>query len=95
MPDSVIKSTAPTDGYDGFAAAYSARNANSLFNAFYERPEMIRLAGDVAGPEILDAGCGSGPLTEALRAKDAVVSGFDLSPPWSSWPARGWARTRT
>jgi ubiquinone/menaquinone biosynthesis C-methylase UbiE len=41
---------------------------------------MIRLAGDVAGLEVLDAGCGSGPLTEALRAKDAVVSGFDLSP---------------
>ena len=41
---------------------------------------MIRLAGDVAGMEILDAGCGSGPLMEALRGKDAVVSGFDLSP---------------
>jgi hypothetical protein len=34
--------------YDSFAAAYSARNENSLFNAWYERPEMIRLAGDVA-----------------------------------------------
>ena len=79
MPDSVIKSAAPAD-YDGFAAAYSARNENSLFNAYYERPEMIRLAGDVAGLEVLDAGCGSGPLMAALRAKDAVVSGFDLSP---------------
>jgi ubiquinone/menaquinone biosynthesis C-methylase UbiE len=84
MPDSVIKSAAPAPApvadYDGFAAAYSARNENSLFNAYYERPEMIRLAGDVAGLEVLDAGCGSGPLAEALRAKDAVVSGFDLSP---------------
>jgi ubiquinone/menaquinone biosynthesis C-methylase UbiE len=80
MPDSVTKSTAPAADYDSFAAAYSARNENSLFNAYYERPEMIRLAGDVAGLEILDAGCGSGPLTEALRAKGAVVSGFDLSP---------------
>jgi len=84
MPDSVIKSAAPAPApaadYDGFAAAYSARNENSLFNAYYERPEMIRLAGDVAGLEVLDAGCGSGPLAEALRAKDAVVAGFDLSP---------------
>lgn len=82
MPDSVIKRAAPAPAadYDGFATAYSARNENSLFNAFYERPEMIRLAGDVAGLEILDAGCGSGPLMEALRAKDGVVSGFDLSP---------------
>ena len=80
MPDSVDRSAVPAADYDSFAAAYSARNENNLFNAYYERPEMIRLAGDVAGLEILDAGCGSGPLTEALRAKNAVVSGFDLSP---------------
>ena len=82
MSDSVIKSAAlaPSADYDSFAAAYSARNENSLFNAFYERPEMIRLAGDVAGLKVLDAGCGSGPLTEALRARGAAVSGFDLSP---------------
>jgi SAM-dependent methyltransferase len=80
MPDSVSKSAAPVADYDGFAAAYSASNENNLFNAFYARPEMIRLAGDIAGMEILDAGCGSGPLMEALRGKDAVVSGFDLSP---------------
>jgi len=80
MPDSVSKSAAPVADYDGFAAAYSASNENNLFNAYYARPEMIRLAGDVAGLKILDAGCGSGPLMEALRGKDAVVSGFDLSP---------------
>jgi ubiquinone/menaquinone biosynthesis C-methylase UbiE len=80
MPDSVSKPAAPVADYDSFAAAYSASNENNLFNAYYERPEMIRLAGDVAGLEILDAGCGSGPLMEALRAKEAVVSGFDLSP---------------
>ncbi len=70
----------PLTSYDTFAAAYSARNEKSLFNAYYERPEMIRLAGDVAGLEVLDAGCGSGPLAEALRAQGAVVSGFDVSP---------------
>ncbi|MDF2093706.1 class I SAM-dependent methyltransferase [Knoellia sp. 3-2P3] len=80
MPDSVSKSAAPVADYDSFAAAYSASNENNLFNAYYARPEMIRLAGDVAGLEILDAGCGSGPLMEALGGKDAVVSGFDLSP---------------
>ena len=56
------------------------RNESSLFNAYYERPEMLRLAGDVAGLRVLDAGCGSGILAEALRDKGAVVSGFDLSP---------------
>lgn len=65
--------------YDGFAEAYSAENDSNLFNRYYERPEMLRLAGDVAGRRILDAGCGAGPLSEALRAKGAVVTGFDSS----------------
>ncbi len=65
--------------YDGFADAYSAENESSLFNAYYERPEMLRLAGDVTGRRILDAGCGSGPLSAAIRAKGAVVTGFDAS----------------
>ncbi|MEU4380043.1 class I SAM-dependent methyltransferase [Micromonospora echinofusca] len=68
-----------TSDYDRFANAYSAENESNLFNAYYERPEMLRLAGDVRGRRILDAGCGSGPLSAALRAKGAVVTGFDAS----------------
>ncbi|MFD5142745.1 class I SAM-dependent methyltransferase [Streptomyces sp. NPDC058401] len=65
--------------YDGFAEAYAAENENSLVNASYERPAMLALAGDVAGRRILDAGCGSGPLTAALRERGAVVTGVDSS----------------
>lgn len=65
--------------YDDFAGAYAAENESNLFNAYYERPEVLRLAGDVAGRRILDAGCGSGPLSAALRAKGALVTGFDVS----------------
>lgn len=68
------------DQYDSFAESYSAENESSLSNAFYERPAMISLAGDVDGHRVLDAGCGSGPLSAALRAKGAVVTGFDASP---------------
>lgn len=68
------------DHYDRFAAAYDAENATSLLNAHYERPEMLRLVGDVRGRHVLDAGCGSGPLTAALRDRGAVVTGFDGSP---------------
>lgn len=71
--------TATATDYDGFADAYSADNESSLFNASYERPEMIRLLGDVAGRRILDAGWGSGPLSDALRAAGADVAGFDAS----------------
>ncbi len=65
--------------YDSFAKAYSAQNESSLFNAYYNQPEMLRLAGDVSGRRILDAGCGSGPLTAALGDAGAVVTGFDGS----------------
>lgn len=65
--------------YDHFADAYSAANESGLFNAYYERPEMLRLAGDVSGRRILDAGCGSGPLSAALREEGALVTGFDVS----------------
>ena len=67
------------DHYDSFAESYSTDNESSLLNAYYERPAMIDLAGDVNGHRVLDAGCGSGPLSAALLAKGAVVTGFDAS----------------
>lgn len=68
------------DHYDGFAERYSTDNESNLINGHYERPAMIDLAGDVTGHRVLDAGCGSGPLAAALRAKGAVMTGFDSSP---------------
>lgn len=50
--------------YDDFANAYSAENESNLFNAYYEGPAMLGLAGEVSGRRILDAGCGSGPLPD-------------------------------
>jgi SAM-dependent methyltransferase len=65
--------------YDVLAEGYTASNESSLWNAYYERPAMLALAGDVAGRRILDAGCGSGPLFAALRDRGAIVTGFDSS----------------
>ncbi|WP_411711534.1 class I SAM-dependent methyltransferase [Lentzea atacamensis] len=65
--------------YDRLAESYSESNETAIFNAYYERPAMLALAGDVAGRKILDAGCGAGPLLAELRARGADVSGFDLS----------------
>jgi SAM-dependent methyltransferase len=65
--------------YDSFAAAYAASNETNLVNAYYERPAMLALAGDVAGRRILDAGCGAGPLFAALRDRGAIVTGIDKS----------------
>jgi SAM-dependent methyltransferase len=65
--------------YDDFANAYSAENESNLFNTYYERPAMLGLAGQVSGRRILDAGGGSGPLSAAMRARGAVVTGIDAS----------------
>ncbi|MET8992472.1 class I SAM-dependent methyltransferase [Nonomuraea wenchangensis] len=65
--------------YDPIAEGYAAENEKSLVNAYYERPAMLELAGDVAGRRILDAGCGAGPLFAALRDRGAVVTGVDAS----------------
>ncbi|MEV6833874.1 class I SAM-dependent methyltransferase [Streptomyces sp. NPDC051133] len=81
VPESSERSADPgrVNDYDSFAEAYSAENENSLVNAYYARPAMLALAGDVAGRRILDAGCGSGPLSAALRERGAVVTGIDVS----------------
>ncbi|MEU7638957.1 class I SAM-dependent methyltransferase [Streptomyces sp. NPDC039016] len=81
VPESPSRPADPAraNHYDSFAAAYSAEAENSLVNAYYERPAMLALAGDVAGRRILDAGCGSGPLSAALRDRGAVVTGIDAS----------------
>lgn len=68
------------DAYDRFADDYEAENATSLINAYYERPAVLDLAGDVRGRTILDAGCGSGPLAAELVGRGADVVGFDGSP---------------
>jgi SAM-dependent methyltransferase len=65
--------------YDILAEAYTAENESSLINAYYARPAILALAGEVAGRRVLDAGCGSGPILAALRDRGAIVTGFDSS----------------
>ncbi|WP_030387747.1 class I SAM-dependent methyltransferase [Streptomyces sp. NRRL S-241] len=81
VPESLAQSANPArvNDYDSFAEAYSAENENNLVNAYYERPGMLALAGDVAGRRILDAGCGSGALSAALLDRGAVITGIDAS----------------
>ncbi|OKH92126.1 methyltransferase [Streptomyces uncialis] len=78
-PSAVSVDPSGTNDYNSFAEAYTAANETNLVNAYYERPAMLALAGEVAGRRILDAGCGSGALFAALRDRGAVVSGFDTS----------------
>jgi hypothetical protein len=52
---------ARVNDYDIIAEAYAAENETSLANAYYDRPAILALAGDVAGRRILDAVAGPAP----------------------------------
>lgn len=68
-----------THNYDLFAEVYDLDSQTNIWNALYERPEMLRLLGDVQNLDVLDAGCGSGLLTQALIQRGARVTGIDNS----------------
>lgn len=80
-PETGAPTTDPSrvNDYDSLAEAYTADTDAGIQNAYYERPAILALAGDVTGRRILDAGCGSGPLFAALRDRGAIVTGFDNS----------------
>jgi SAM-dependent methyltransferase len=65
--------------YETFAAAYARTDETSSYRAFYERPAIVSMAGDVRGLRVLDAGCGGGALAARLGVLGAAVTGIDLS----------------
>ncbi|WP_433433507.1 class I SAM-dependent methyltransferase [Nonomuraea sp. CA-141351] len=81
MPENHVKiaHSSESNAYDMIAEGYTAENETSLLNAYYERPAMLELAGNVTGRRILDAGCGSGPLFAELRDRGAIMTGIDAS----------------
>jgi uncharacterized protein YhfF/protein-L-isoaspartate O-methyltransferase len=54
-----------------------AGDPNRLLNS---DPVLWRLAGDVAGLDVLDAGCGTGYLSREMTRRGARVTGVDFSP---------------
>ena len=66
--------------YDTMARDYDADNAVNPWNAYYERPGIISLLGDVTGRRVLEIGCGAGLLTSWLVEQGAEVTGMDVSP---------------
>lgn len=68
------------EAYELLADAYAAGIDTKPHNAYYERPAMLSLLPDVAGLEVLDAGCGPGAYTEWLVQHGASVIAVDASP---------------
>ncbi len=68
------------EAYEILAEKYNERIDHKPHNAYYDRPNTLKLVGEVAGKHILDAACGPGKYAEILRNQGADVTGFDLSP---------------
>ncbi|PKW16990.1 class I SAM-dependent methyltransferase [Saccharopolyspora spinosa] len=66
--------------YREHAATYATFSERSAPNAHYDRPAILRLAGDVAGKRVLELGCASGVLTAQLVERGADVLGLDREP---------------
>jgi SAM-dependent methyltransferase len=66
--------------YDAFAEEFLEHASGSAHNAYYERPAVLSLLGDVRGLTVLDLGCGPGLYAEELLARGAGrVVGVDAS----------------
>ena len=65
--------------YDEISRRYHENRARAISD-YTELPAVLRLAGDVRGLRVLDAGCGPGRHSKRLLTKGALVTGIDASP---------------
>ena len=68
------------EAYEKLARPYNELIDEKPHNAYYDRPNTLKLLGDVKGKSVLDAACGPGKYAEILISKGADVTGFDFSP---------------
>lgn len=65
--------------YTDAAREYAAHSAENFYNARYERPAMLDVAGDSRGKSVLDAGCAGGEYVAHFLAQQARVTALDAS----------------
>ncbi|MEU4803429.1 methyltransferase domain-containing protein [Actinosynnema sp. NPDC023587] len=66
--------------YRDNAELYAAFCENNAPNSQYDRPAILRLAGDVTGKRVLELGCAAGVLTGQLVDRGAEVVALDREP---------------
>ncbi len=65
--------------YEEMAEKYSELIEHKAHNAYYDRPNTLKLIPECTNKRILDAACGPGKYAEILMSKGAKVTGFDLT----------------
>lgn len=75
-----MREVSSNDFYADHPEIYAEHSAHSGPNAYYERPAILRLAGDLAGRRVLELGCAGGALTEVLLDGGADVVALDRDP---------------
>jgi SAM-dependent methyltransferase len=68
------------DVYRMLADTYARVSVDNPVNAHYDRPAILRLAGDIQGKRVLELGCAAGLLTEQLADRGADVLAVDREP---------------
>lgn len=66
--------------YEDLADSYNDMIDYKPHNAYYDRPNTLKLLPEVDSKNILDAACGPGKYAEILLEQGAKVTGFDISP---------------
>ena len=61
------------------AASYERHAGDSPYKAYYNRPAVLELVGEIAGRRVLDAGCGPGLYADELLTRGADVVALDGS----------------
>ena len=77
--ESEVEKAVNTEVYQDIAQVYVEIIGSEDANTYYERPVMFRMMPDLAGMQVLDAGCGPGVYSEWLLNHGAEVTGVDYS----------------
>lgn len=62
---------------DFSSSFWDRKGSNSLVGDIVGRPEAIALLGDIQGQDVLDAGCGTGFVSQILLERGATIYGLD------------------
>ncbi len=75
-----MKQMPATPLFKDHASTYAAWSVKNPVNNKYDRPTILRLAGDLSGKRVLELGCAAGGLTAYLVERAADVLAVDAEP---------------